>query len=90
MNKIDARRSDIPLPAAVMLLGIVVAALAVGGNAARWEQVGVEVDGFVGRYPWIVAISVGAIFLNAFATHLEYQTVVNGPHLAHGIYSTPS
>lgn len=26
----------------------------------------------------------------AFATHLEYQTVVNGPHLAHGIYSTPS
>lgn len=67
------KQSDIPLPAAIMLLVLVIAALVVGPNAARWEQLGLEIDGFIGRYPGIVSISVGALFLNAFATHLFAQ-----------------
>jgi hypothetical protein len=55
------------------MLGVVIAGLVVGTNAARWEQLGVEIDAFVGRYPLVVACSVGAIFLNAFATHLFAQ-----------------
>lgn len=73
MNDLQRKQADIPLSAAVMLLGVVIAALVIGPNAARWEQLGAEIDGFVGRYPWIVSLSVGGIFLNAFATHLFAQ-----------------
>lgn len=73
MNDAQRKQADIPLPAAVLLLGIVIAALVVGVNPARWEQLGVEIDGFVARYPWVIACSVGALFLNAFATHLFAQ-----------------
>lgn len=73
MNDLQRKQADIPLPAAVLLLGLVIAGLILGGNPARWEQLGVEIDGFVGRYPWIVSFSVGALFVNAFATHIFGQ-----------------
>lgn len=73
MTTHQQKQTDIPLPAAVLLLGIVIAGLVLGGNMTRWEQLGVEIDGFVDRYPWIVTFSVGALFLNTFATHLFAQ-----------------
>ena len=73
MNESQRKSSDIPLPAAVLLLAVVIAGLALGGNPARWEQLGIEIDAFVGRYPLVIAFSVGAIFLNAFATHIFAQ-----------------
>jgi hypothetical protein len=73
VNENQRKQSDIPLPAAVMLLAVVIAGLALGGNVARWEQLGNEIDAFVGQYPWVIGFSVGGIFLNAFATHIFAQ-----------------
>lgn len=73
MNESHRKPPGIPLPAAVLLLAVVIARLALGGNPARWEQIGVEIDAFFGRYPLVIAFSVGAIFLNAFATYIFAQ-----------------
>lgn len=77
MSDLQSKQTDIPLPAAVILLGVVIAALVIGPNATHWEQLGSEIDAFVDRYPWFVGLSVGAIFLNAFATHLFAQKWVS-------------
>ena len=67
LNKSNAQKSDIPLPAAVLLLLAVIVVMTGVGRDYDWNNIGLQIEGFFERHGGIVTVSVLAIFMNVFS-----------------------
>lgn len=69
----QTRSSEIPLPIAVLLLGLTIGGLTIGINTRIWENYAVRIDVYVNENPWFAAFSCAAVVLNGLAAHVIIQ-----------------
>jgi len=65
----NAQKSDIPLPAAVVLLVVVMGVVFGASRGYDLNQIGLQIEDFFDRHGGIITLSVLAIFANVFSIH---------------------
>lgn len=69
MNSVNANKSDIPVPAALLLLAAVGWIVICGPTLESLPNIGDQIESFMDRNGALVAISAVLVFLNAFSVH---------------------